>query len=321
LADSHHSPVTQAVGRQQFFVQRKNVERKPMTTIRTAYISEPAKSHRYISFWVVIGLLLLRIPFRAGFVFLYETPPEWVQPTFEIMTYLLTAFLIWWEREKLSFFHIDTMAVVIIILFKPLETLILAVWSFDSNPLAFPKPLSLVVWIIALGLAIALKLSQVKLPKIQIVSFKFFAVGTLIGIAYAILFAYPMSLQINQSTLKTGPEFLPILGIFLMSFAYQIGYAAVTEEPLFRGFLWGHLRGFGWKEGRIWIFQAGLFSLAHIYYVNRDPISFWFIVPMGALVLGLLAWRTRSITTSMAAHGASNALTRFFGNIVAFYRI
>jgi membrane protease YdiL (CAAX protease family) len=70
-----------------------------------------------------------------------------------------------------------------------------------------------------------------------------------------------------------------------------------------------------WKECWIWLFQAALFMLGHIYYLGTYNYSFWIIAPLSGLILGLLAWRTRSIGTSMIAHGIVNAL----GNIVAHY--
>jgi membrane protease YdiL (CAAX protease family) len=107
--------------------------------------------------------------------------------------------------------------------------------------------------------------------------------------------------------------------VLLEGFLYQLGYAAVTEEPLFRGFLWGYLRNLGWREVWIWLFQAGLFWLSHFYYFSRMPISFW-LVPIGALILGALAWRSRSIATSMAAHAAMNGLTQPLANLLLFYQ-
>ena len=86
-----------------------------------------------------------------------------------------------------------------------------------------------------------------------------------------------------------------------------------SEEPLFRGFLWGRLRARGWKESRICLFQALLFAVGHVYYVGTANISAFLVVPLGALIFGLSAWRTRSIGTSMIAHGITNA----FGNTLA----
>lgn len=76
-----------------------------------------------------------------------------------------------------------------------------------------------------------------------------------------------------------------------------------------------------WKDGWICIFQAGLFAIGHIYYLNKAAISFWLLVLISALVFGFVAWRSRSIVTSMAAHGTMNSLGYLFGSIVAFYRL
>jgi membrane protease YdiL (CAAX protease family) len=96
----------------------------------------------------------------------------------------------------------------------------------------------------------------------------------------------------------------------------QIANAAVFEEPFFRGFLWGGLRRAGWKNAWILLFQTALFMLGHLYYYGTAPLSFWIIVPLGGLIFGLLAWRSRSIGTSMAAHGFLNAV----GQMIAYYR-
>jgi len=292
-----------------------------MSTTETTYNFEVKKAHRRISLILLAGLLFLRLPMLAGVIYFSKTPPAWLPPTFEITTYLLTALLLWWEKDSLADFHIDKLAITIIILFKPIQTIILALWRFDENALAFPKMPSLAIWVIAVGLAIAFKISRLKLPKIQATNFRWFGAGALTGIGIAILLAYPMSLQIDRSDLNARPELLPILVMVVQDFVYQLGFAAVAEEPLFRGFLWGYLRQFGWKERWIWLFQAGLFTLGHIYYLNKAPISFWLMVPTSALVFGLMAWRSRSIATSMAVHGAVNAFGYTAGYIVAFYRL
>ena len=95
----------------------------------------------------------------------------------------------------------------------------------------------------------------------------------------------------------------------------QMLFAGIIEEPFFRGFLWGALRKAGWKDPWIWLTQAGLFWLAHFYYLGKAPWSTWLIVPAGGLVLGWLAWRSCSIASSILAHGCYNG----FGQIVMFY--
>jgi membrane protease YdiL (CAAX protease family) len=106
-----------------------------------------------------------------------------------------------------------------------------------------------------------------------------------------------------------------------LNFFYQLGYAAVTEEPLFRAFLWGYLHKASWKTIWIWLFQAGLFMAGHIYYITRLPISFWFIVPTGGLILGALVWRSKTISSSLAAHATVNALASTMAYIIASFRV
>lgn len=290
-----------------------------MSSVENVYHVGVSRTHQRVAWLLLAGLLFLRLPFLAGIAIFSR--PDWLDPIFQIGTYLLTACLIWWERERLADFHIDTLAIAIIILFKPIQTLFLALMGAQHLALAFPQPLSLTLWVIAIVLLVTLRRSHTQFPKIQRASLRWFAIGTMVGIATALLMGYPMSLQIDKSELPMRLELWPILVMVVPNFVYQLGYAAVTEEPLFRGFLWGYLRKLKWPERWIWLFQAGLFMLGHIYYVTNAPISFWIIVPTGGLVMGWLAWRSRSIATSMAAHGAMNALGYTVGYIFAYSRL
>lgn len=276
------------------------------------------KTHKIVAWILLVGLLLLRLPFRVGGV-IFLDGPEWIDITFQIGTYLLTACLIWWERDRLTDFYIDKLALGIIILFKPIQTIILA--KFNEQPFAFPSLPSLAFWIISLGLVLALWLRHAPLPKLSRLSFGWFGVGILVGLITVLIIAYPMSLQIDKSQIYDKPDFLAVLFQACGNFFYQLGYAAVTEEPLFRAFLWGYLQKAGWKTIWIWLFQAGLFMLAHIYYISKYPISFWFIVPVGALILGAIVWRSKTISSSLAVHATVNALGFTAGYIIAFFRV
>ncbi len=134
------------------------------------------------------------------------------------------------------------------------------------------------------------------------------------------LLSFPMSLQVNKSRSAFNPIISEILVSAVPSFFYQLGFAGITEEPLFRGFLWGYLRKAGWRERWIWICQIVLFTLGHVYYLHTAPISFWIVVPVNAAVLGVLAWRSRSIATTMACHAADNALGYSFALLLANLR-
>jgi membrane protease YdiL (CAAX protease family) len=283
------------------------------------------KSRHQQIFWLLLmGLLILRMPLLGGMDF-FNIKWEWAVPIYQIGTYLLTAFLIWWEIDNLAEYHIDPLALIIIILFKPIQTLILKYWGFDDNLLTFPSIPSILIWLIAIAFTIAMFLRRTKIPRIKPISLGWIFIGAVAGLLTMIILSFPMSFQIPRDMLSGGLSFKNALRDMLPripeEFAYQLGYAAISEEPLFRGFLWGYLRKMKWHEVWIWLFQAGLFTFSHIYYINRNPISFWIIVPVCALVLGWLAWRSRTTASSMVAHGMMNATGYAFGYLVAILRL
>jgi len=58
------------------------------------------KHHQIVAWALLGGLLFLRLPFLGG-IALFATP-NWLDPAFQIGTYLLTAGLIWWERDPIA---------------------------------------------------------------------------------------------------------------------------------------------------------------------------------------------------------------------------
>jgi len=241
---------------------------------------------------------------------------EWAAPVFEIGTYFLTALAIWWERDRLRDFHIDRLAFAIIVVGKPLELL------FYRLSLPFESPLrSPVYWLyipISLSLASGFFIQRWKSQKSTRKNWIWLLAGIYVGVTLGVLLGFPLRSQLVPQRVTylpfTSLFSLPLKLLIFLPFQ-QMLYAGIAEEPFFRGLLWGALRKAGWKDWWVWLLQAGLFWLGHLYYFGKYPWSFWVIVPMSGLVLGWLAWRSRSIATSMCAHGCLNG----FGQIVAFY--
>jgi membrane protease YdiL (CAAX protease family) len=261
--------------------------------------------------WLLItGLFLLRIPFVGGMrYFTWTSTSYWVMPIFEIGTYLLAAILIWLERDRLLDNHVDRLALFIFVLGKPVELL----WSRFPGP--FGRRLGSEAYLlylpVAIGLLIGLSRARPKLIKFGPRRWLWLGIGVLTGIIVGALSGRLSKLEFNplQSQLTLGVlVFLPIR---------EMLYAGIAEEPFFRGFLWGALRRRGWKDIWVLMLQGMLFWLAHIYWLEHSPITFWVIVPLGGLVFGVLAWCSRSIAVSMIAHGLMNGVL----NMVVFYQI
>jgi hypothetical protein len=290
-----------------------------MTTIAETQSTQSVTSHRRITLSLILALLVLRY-WVTGARLVFTEVPVWVIPVFEIGTYLFVAILLVLESHSLSDYHINALALWMVILFKPVETIYLAAWAQLNSPMAFPRGPSLLVWAIALGLLVHFRSRLFQRGAVPWRDLRWALLGGLVGLATVLVTGYPESFVVPQLDPRYRLDVLSGLPSSLVSIPYQWGYAAISEEPVFRGFLWGYLRKSGWRELWIWLFQAGLFSLAHLYYFNTAPLSFWFIVPLGALVLGWLAWRSRSIATSMVAHGVMNGLTRYFAILAAILR-
>lgn len=272
-----------------------------------------ANKHQVI-FWIALSLLcILRLPFS----WIGNSIPSsrvWIDPVFEIGTYTLIVFLIWWERENLEIHHMDAFAIFIIILFKPISTLFLRFWRPDS-PVAFPKPLSLLFFLAALILLIQILQKKIKLEGEVGKTMLWMLAGGCIGILFFVVsavimvqfFKYPVLGESNLSMLLN-----PI---------YQIGYASVVEEPFFRGFLWGGLKKVGVKEIWILFIQAVLFTVGHLNLLkSTNPVvnlSFIFIC---AMLMGVLVWRSRKLSTSMVFHGFGNgsAIFQYWAEFLIF---
>ena len=262
-----------------------------------------------VKWFLVAGLFVLRIPFLGGMrYFTWTRTSSWVMPIFEVGTYLLTAILIWMERERLSEYHVDKLALFIIVFGKPAELL----WS------RFPGPIGrylvgegyLLYLPISIGLLVGLSLARPKMGEVGSKKWRWVGVGVLTGVIIGVLSGWLTRLEFNPSRSQLTPAALVLLSV------QELLYAGIAEEPFFRGFLWGALKKSGWKEGWVLAAQGVLFWVAHIYLIERSPMTFWVIVPLGGVVFGALAWRSRSIGVSMIAHGLANGILK----MVVLYR-
>ena len=201
------------------------------------------------------------------------------------------------ERERLAEYHVDGLALVLL-LGAPIAVLV----GRMAGGYALPGQEIKVVF--AVILLVALLIRRPALPRRGVGrTAGCIGAAVLAGAALAVVSAFVLSFQTAQVVDLSA---LPSAGRLLYGSLYQLDYAAAAEEPLFRGFLWGRLRKCGWKDHWIWLFQALLFAVGHAYYVGSSNISAFLAVPLGALALGLIAWKTRSVGASMIAHGITN---------------
>ena len=257
----------------------------------------------YIFLLLLSGLIFLRFPFII--LMSYHKIRILVSVAHDIYyngTYLITAVLIILKRDSLSDYNIDLFSLFILIIAPVAEILsgyllTKAAITGTIQPNSFKIAVSIL-------LLLTLLLARPKLRKKSIKeTLLWLLIAVIAGLCAGVLMGIGLSIQ-GEGRNPNHPSIYYFLGSFII----QLSNAAVTEEPLFRGFLWGLLKKTNWKDSQICLFQAALFILGHIYYLGKYNYSFFVIVPISALILGLLVWRSKSIGTSMVTHGLINSV-------------
>jgi membrane protease YdiL (CAAX protease family) len=265
-------------------------------------LTAPDNHRSSVTWCVVILLLILRIPYSITIIYFLPIENQNGAAIYEVGTYLLIAFLIWWEQDDLLKFHIDTPALLMILLLRPAQTLILAHWHVDA-PMAFPSLPSLIIWTISIILIISLWRSGYKITGFTRSTAGWLIFGVLLGICISIA----ENVSVFRSMLSNTDSFPPsVLASGSINILYHLGFAPINEEPLFRGFLWGMLRQLKLSDGWILVIQTLLFSSAHVYFANQYPLMFWVYIPIAAITFGLLTLHSRSIGPAILTHGLIN---------------
>src|SRR5258706_1125050 len=248
-----------------------------------------------ISNTILVFLLLVRLVDQDLIALIFgASVPDWVPYWDNSIAYILTATIIWLNRHRLVGLNIDRPFVVVFILGGALYALRttsnnigvlvgitagLIFWAYQNNlfvfknPVPYPKGTGLLILLsIILALAPVLRFGLILKPLLNFQTF----IATFMG-----------SLQ----------SFLAII---------------VVEEVIFRGALWAYLQSLGLSEKPSFYTQAFLFWIAHhrILLLGHQ-YSFWVAIPCMSILLGLLAWRSKSLTPSTIGHFLFNFLSQF----------
>ena len=253
-----------------------------------------------ISNAILIFLLLVRLLDYDLAVWIFgANMPDWVAYWYNSIAYILTVTIVWLNRHRLAALNIDRPFVAALIIggaFYALRTTpnnvgalvgitaVLVFWAYGNNLFVFKNP---VPYPRGTGLLILL---SVILALVPVFIFK-------------LTFKHPLNLPIFMTT------FLGVLQSYLV--------LNVFEEVIFRGALWVYLRSLGLSERTTFFVQAFLFWIAHHrYLLQNQQYVFWVSVPCIATLLGLLAWRSKSLTPSIIGHFLFN----FIGQLlIAIY--
>lgn len=245
---------------------------------------------------ILVILLLIRIFDQDLAIWIFgDNVPDSAIYWYNGIAYIFTTVIVWLNRHRLATLNIDRsfLAALMLggVLFSLRETpynigvLVgvsagLVYWGYINNLFVFNNPIPY-----PKGTGFLILLS--------------------ILLALAPVFLFP-------STPETPLNFQILIVTFVGSLQAYLALNAI-EEVIFRGALWAYLRSLGLNEQVAFSIQAFLFWIAHHrFLLTNHPYLFWIAVPCISIVLGLLAWRTKSLTPSIIGHFLFN----FVGQIL-----
>lgn len=240
------------------------------------------------SILLIVVLLVLRFPL----LFISASSPAntpFLLAVYLCGTYLCTGLFICINRMHLKQFGM-TLAALLLFILAPFTALA----ANSADPTAWIR----IAFALGFGLFLCLKRDM----SLLVLSPKKVAVNALFTIVLCVV--VPLGFWAIQGFKKVNQD--PLTAKWLVGMlGFQLSFAAVSEEPLFRGFLPGYMRRRGMNEWAICLSVALLFWFGHVYYINTG-INFWIVHPIGALLIGIVAMKTKSISYAMLFHTCLN---------------
>lgn len=214
---------------------------------------------------------------------------------YRLVMYLVLGAIILIEIRDLGEFHIDKFTIT---------TFILS--SFLRQRSGIIGDEFFLIFIALVGVSIIFALIIVK-PKIVGTNIRWTLASITIGII-AIIVITLLELFFRESWQLTPPFAGNLTATVISHIVRQFSLGALTEEILFRGFLWGYLRRRNWAETQICWAQGALFWLMHFSRVIT-PFTFFFTIPLLALISSILTFRTKQLFPAILFHTVINVLS------------
>jgi membrane protease YdiL (CAAX protease family) len=135
-------------------------------------------------------------------------------------------------------------------------------------------------------------------------------IGLVGGIFVAIIGAYSVihTPGFQSETFFDPSQNPPFMTLLISLLGYYGTAAAVPEEFIFRGLLWGYLTRLWGDNNKACLAQGLIFWLFHYDRIIASPVFFWIISPIYITLFSLLVLRSRSLAPSIVAHTTVNTL-------------
>lgn len=246
-----------------------------------------------ISNVILILLVLVRLTDNYLGVWIFgENPPVWFQHWYAGMAFILTATIVWLNRHRLAALNIDRPFIVALI--------------FGGVLYAFYLRYGVGILV---GIAIGLIFLAYQTNQLVLSNPVHYSKGTGLLMFLTILLPLVPVLFIGptlKSTLDTNAFTTTLQQILITDLA-----AIAFEEVLFRGALWAYILSLGLSARTAFYSTAVFYWISHHRFLALStPYSFWVSLPVQAILLGLMTWRSKSLTPSTISHFLFNFISQ-----------
>lgn len=234
---------------------------------------------------------------------------NWLLPIVGSIVYIMIGVFLLQDGSLQVEYNIDTLSLIFFILFG-------TIFRIDRvEYTTYEAAFMVAEWLIAGLLLFRVVTRKIFVPPVKWGNIKWAAIGSIAGVLLALPLSY---LFVHTTGFQTPPvdtdPYTVLLSI--LQGLFMNGRDAVTEEIIFRGLLFGYLAKHSGNEKQAFLIQFLLFWGFHFHYLWIPPFSFWFSVPISAFVFSMLFWRSRSLSSSIAAHILINTFMTIFSIII-----
>ncbi len=233
-----------------------------------------------------------------------EEMSGWLQSIFDSSLYILIGMFILARSDSLKDYNIDTPSIFLFILFG-------TIFRPNIGPLTSLSTLFKAgVWGI-IGLII-IRIVQRKIPLASPTSRNaiWLSTGLISGVFLAIPLAYLITHFGGYRVESVDLSRYTSLNFIVRSIATE-AFSSIPQEFMFRGLLLGYLSTL-YDDNKAYLIQGLVFWSFHLGLVFTSPLAFWVHIPLNTLIYSLLAWRSRSLTPSIASHTTYNTFYVIF---------
>jgi membrane protease YdiL (CAAX protease family) len=243
----------------------------------------------------LLQILFLLQEFAPNFFSEYPEGIDQVSRFYRLIIYTVLGIIVLIEIRNLAEFHIDKFTIA---------TFLLS--SFLRQRAGIIGEELFLIFIASIGISIILALIVIK-PKILETNFKWALTGLAIGLL--VIFAMTLIELFLRDPWQLAPLFRGNLSTTVFShIVRQFSLGALTEEILFRGFLWGYLRRRHWTDNQVCWAQGLLFWLLHFSRIVT-PFTFLLTIPLLTFGTTILTFRTRQVFPAILFHTIINVVS------------